>query len=201
MKIDILSETTLKLTLTAEDMNRHQLRYEAFSEEGSGCRKTLGKLLKGYEAPESAAMAQQLLSDERRLFIEAFKRMDGGCMLYVSSLDRSRRRKCANTAKRLLEDNASPLIFETASGENLGALCRCLVWEQRHGAKFKSKLFTDNCCYRLAITPLNICTGHIMRLFCEFGKATDSELDAAFTNEHFKVLTEENAVQTAADIF
>lgn len=203
MKIDILSETTLKLTLTADDMNRHQLCYESLSKDGSNfkeCRETLSRILKADSTPESEAMATQLMENGRRLFIEAFKRMDGGCMLYVSALDRSRK-----SSRRQLLDKAepsSPIIFETDSGEALGALCRCLVLEQLSGsAEFKSKLFADGQCYRLALTPLNTCASHIMRLMNEYGTADRNELSAAFTEEHFRIVADEDGVGIGSRIF
>ena len=203
MKIDILSETTLKLTLTADDMSRHQLCYESLSKDSGNfkeCRETLTRILKTDPTPESEAMAAQLLGNGRRLFIEAFKRMDGGCMLYVSAIDRRRR----NGKEQLLDktEPSSPIIFETNSEENLGALCRCLVLEQLSGSsEFKSKLFTDGQCYRLALTPLNTCCAHILRLMNEYGTADMSELSAAFTEEYFKPVTEEDGVGIGSKIF
>ena len=203
MKIDILSETTLKLTLTADDMNRHQLCYESLSKDGSNfkeCRETLTRILKADPTPESKVMATQLMENGKRLFIEAFKRMDGGCMLYVSALERSRK----GSRRQLLDkaEPSSPIIFETDSGEALGALCRCLVLEQLSGsAEFKSKLFADGQCYRLALTPLNTCASHIMRLMNEYGTADRSELSAAFTEEYFRIVADEDGVGIGSRIF
>lgn len=203
MRIDILSETTLKLTLTADDMNRHQLRYESLSKDGGDfkeCRETLTRILKTDSAPESKAMAAQLSENGRRLFVEAFKRMDGGCMLYVSALDRRRR----GSRRQLLDkaETSSPIIFETDSGEDLGALCRCLVLERLSGgSEFKSKLFTDGKCFRLALTPLNTCAAHIMRLMKEYGSADPSELSAAFTEEYFRLVADEDGVGIGSRIF
>lgn len=203
MKIDILSETTLKLTLTADDMNKHQLCYESLSKDGGNfkeCRETLTRILKTDSTPESEAMAAQLLENGRRLFIEAFKRMDGGCMLYVSALDRRRKSSRGQLLDKV--EPSSPIIFETDSGEALGALCRCLVLEQLSGsAKFKSKLFTDGRSYRLALTPLNTCAAHIMRLMNEYGTADLSELSAAFTEEYFRTVADEDGVGIGSRIF
>lgn len=203
MKIDILSETTLKLTLTADDMDRHQIKYESLSQNGGNfkeCRETLGRILKTDSTPESEAMAAQLLENGRRLFIEAFKRMDGGCMLYVSALDR--RRKSGRGQLLDKAEASSPIIFETDSEEALGALCRCLVLEQLSGgAEFKSKLFTDGHCYRLAVTPLNICSAHIMRLMNEYGTADRSELSAAYTEEYFRPVADGDGAEIGSRIF
>lgn len=199
MKVDILSETTLKLTLTADDMDRNRLRYESLSKEGGECREALGRLLKSDSSPESEAIAARLLQGGKRLFIEAFKRMDGGCMLYVSDLDRRRKIR-----KGQLLDNgeaSSPIIFESDSEENLGALCRCLILEQLSGAEFKSNLFTDGKSYRLAITPKNICSARILRVMKEYGSVEQSELTAAFTEEHFKSIGGDDGVGIGSRIF
>lgn len=195
MKIDILSKTTLKLTLTAADMDDYDLCYESLSERGSDCRKTLGKLLSSAEE-EGAAMAARLLEGERRLFVEAFRRMDGGCMLYVSALSGSRRRK-----DRREEPEVAPILFEAASPNDLGKLCRCLLLERKRGAKFSSALYTDGEIYRLMLTPGNTCRSRVIRLFGEFGIAVCDELTAAYTAEHFRVVVSEGAAEVGAKIF
>lgn len=195
MKIDILSKTTLKLTLTAEDMNKNSLCYEALSGEGSSCRRAIGRLLKSDSKPESAAMAARLLNGQPRLFVEAFKRMDGGCMLYVSALDRK-------NGSGVLDSDISPLIFETESGEDLGLVCRCLVSEKNNGAKFRSALFYGSGNrYRLALTPLNTCKNRIMRILREYGRVCTEEIAAACTEEYFKRLIGENGAEYGARLF
>lgn len=196
MRIDILSKTTLKLTLTADDMSNYDLCYEALSEQGSDCRKTLGRLIKQAEEADGAAMAARLLTEERRLLVEAFRRMDGGCMLYVSALSGSKRRK---SAEEYVE--VAPILFEAASQRDLGRLCRCLLAEREMGARFSSALFTDGNRYRLRLLPQNTCRSRVIRLFGEFGAAIRDELTAAYTEEHFRVVAAEDAVEIGARIF
>ena len=196
MRIDILSKTTLKLTLTADDMNNYDLCYEALSERGSDCRKTLGRLLKGAEEAEAAAMAARLLSEERRLFVEAFRRMDGGCMLYVSALTGHKRKKLPEEAQ-----DAAPILFEAANQRDLGRVCRCLLAQREKGARFSSRLFTDGVCYRLELTPRNTCRSRVIRLFGEFGGAICDELTAAYTAEHYQLIISKDAADIGARIF
>lgn len=184
-------------------MNRHQLCYEALSKDGGNfkeCREALGRILKNGSTPESEAMAAQLLEDGKRLFVEAFKRMDGGCMLYVSALDRRRKIRKGQLLDKA--EASSPIIFEAASEEDLGALCRCLVLEQLSGgAEFKSRLFSDGRVYRLAVTPLNTCTSRILRLMNEYGSAASDELYAAFTEEYFELVADEDGAAIGSSIF
>ena len=199
MRIDILSKTTLKLTLTADDMSNYDLCYEAFSARGSDCRKALGRLISAAE-DDGAAMAARLLSEERRLFVEAFRRMDGGCMLYVSALNNN---GSSHKHKKLLgeKQQVSPIIFEATSHRDMGKVCRCLLLERKMGARFTSRLFTDGNRYRLAVTPRNTCRSRVIRLFNEFGGAVCDELTAAYTEEHFRVVVEKSAADIGAKIF
>lgn len=195
MKIDILSKTTLKLTLTPEDMSENRICYESFAEQGSRCRQTLGKLLKSSDKPEGAAMAARLLNSERRLFVEAFKRMDGGCMLYVSALERQ--------GKKLLDSSCtvSPIIFMPYSEKDLGFACRRLKEAEKQGAGFHSRLFSNGTDYRLALIPTNVCMSKLNRLLKEYGQVCRDELTAAFTEEHYRVLAEEKGAEKGARIF
>lgn len=196
MRIDILSKTTLKLTLTADDMSNYDLCYEAFSQRGSECRKTLGRLLGDAEEAEVAEAAARLLGEERRLFVEAFRRMDGGCMLYVSALTGHKRSKV-----REEYPDAAPILFEAASQRDLGSLCRCLLLERGRGAEFTSCLYTDGNIFRLEVIPQNTCRSRLIRLFNEFGSSLCDELLAAYTAEHFKVVVRENAADIGARFF
>lgn len=209
MRIDILSETTLKLTLTEADMEDSRLCYETLSKQDGDCRKALEKLIESSGSPKSAAFAAELLEEENKLLVEAFPSAEGGCFVYLSSLNRSRSkrktlksRQSSNTSRLLDKDvEASPIIFETASGELLGKLCRCLSSEKEKGACFESKLFSDNAFYRLALTPLNTCSQRLTRILGEFGEAYCSELTAAYTQEYFCLLVNNRAVEICGEIF
>lgn len=222
MKIDILSETTLKLTLTEADMKESRICYEALSKQNSDCRRVLERLIEKGASPETAAMAAELLEEESRLLVEAFPSANGGCMVYLSALDPNRtKRKGSGESSRsskpsadeknsskypqLLDrqTQASPIIFETDSGEILGKLCRRLEAERtgRFGIKFGSKLFSNSRCYRLALIPLNTCTGRLTRILEEYGAVTSSELAAAYTQEHFGELIGENASEICRKFF
>ena len=196
MRIDILSKTTLKLTLTADDMSNYDLCYEAFSGRGSECRKTLGRLLGEAEEAEVAEAAARLLGEERRLCVEAFRRMDGGCMLYVSALTGHKRSKA-----REEYPDVAPILFEAAKQRDLGDLCRCLLLERERGAEFSSCLYTDGRSFRLEVIPQNTCRSRLIRLFNEFGAAICDELTAAYTAEHFRAVITEDAADIGAGIF
>ncbi|MDE7281930.1 MAG: adaptor protein MecA, partial [Ruminiclostridium sp.] len=110
---------------------------------------------------------------------------------------------CPHKNPQLLDRKlrASPIIFETDSGEALGSLCRRLETERRSGMRFSSKLFSDHHCYRLAFIPQNTCAGRLTRILGEYGDVTGSELIAAYTQEHFRELIGENAAELCQRFF
>ncbi|MCM1333708.1 MAG: adaptor protein MecA [Bacteroides sp.] len=78
MQYDSLSRHTVKITLSEEELREYSLCAETLSSRTVETKRNLARLLKrmklfsGYKA--------------ERLFLEAFPRADGGCILYVSSL-------------------------------------------------------------------------------------------------------------------
>ncbi len=78
MKYDSLSRNTVKITLSEEDMREYSLCAESIALRTAQTKRSLARLLEemnlfaGYK-PE-------------RLFLEAFPKREGGCVLYVSSL-------------------------------------------------------------------------------------------------------------------
>lgn len=78
MRYDSLSRNTVKITLSEEELREYSLCAETLCARTAETKRGLARLLKrmklfsGYKA--------------ERLFLEAFPRADGGCILYVSSL-------------------------------------------------------------------------------------------------------------------
>lgn len=88
MEIDVLSGNTLKLTLDKHDMTDMGLCYETL-----GAAEQTGWLLRQVltDVQQSAARLNhedKLNFMQSRLFVEAFPRADGGCMMYISGLDK-----------------------------------------------------------------------------------------------------------------
>ncbi|MCL2087375.1 MAG: adaptor protein MecA [Oscillospiraceae bacterium] len=83
MQIDVLSQNTLKLTLTRLDMFDLDIKYESLSGKNPETKRLLSHVLKSIQLDKKVGFD---FSGER-LFVEAFPRPDGGCMLYISSLE------------------------------------------------------------------------------------------------------------------
>jgi negative regulator of genetic competence, sporulation and motility len=83
MQIDVLSSNTLKLTLSKFDMNDLDIKYESLSPKNPETKRLLAHVLNSIQRESKTGFT---FSGER-LFVEAFPRADGGCMLYISCLE------------------------------------------------------------------------------------------------------------------
>ncbi|MCL2036111.1 MAG: adaptor protein MecA [Oscillospiraceae bacterium] len=89
MQIDVLSQNTLKLTLSRLDMFDLDIKYESLSGKNPDTKRLLSQVLRTVKLDKSSGVD---FSGER-LFVEAFPRPDGGCMLYISSLTEDSKNK------------------------------------------------------------------------------------------------------------
>lgn len=191
MKIDYLSKTTLKLTLTAEDMNDYELDYAELSTRSLKSKRCLCRLLKELCDEGTLCNSDELFLDDKRFFVEVFPRIDGGCLLYVSTLpDRDGRQSDFVSELK----SACAFICELEDSELLRRLCVELESErERNRVDFSSVLYSDGRRWRIALTPRNACVRQLEAALSRFGRLIKGELNAAFTAEHFKTVISENA--------
>jgi negative regulator of genetic competence, sporulation and motility len=95
MQIDVLSSNTLKLTLSKCDMSDLDIKYESLSPKNPETKRLLAHVLNSIQRESKTGFT---FSGER-LFVEAFPRADGGCMLYISCLEEETAPKPARSLK------------------------------------------------------------------------------------------------------
>jgi len=194
MQIDVLSQNTLKLTLSRLDMFDLDIRYESLSGKNPDTKRLLSHVLKTVKLDKNSGVD----FTGERLFVEAFPRPDGGCMLYISCLLES-----GNTgiqplptaqANRVKAKKTNPtFLYQFASISDLEGACRALSWQRSRGTiNFTSSLFFGNGHYRLLINTAN--KKLITATVGEYGRAIDVK-EAAVTKEHYKLLASDNAAE------
>ncbi len=207
MQIDVLSQNTLKLTLSKLDMFDLDIKYESLSGKNPETKRLLAHVLKSIGKDEKISFD---FSGER-LFIEAFPRPDGGCMLYISctqdegGFKKNKKAhssdfylKGVSTERREQKESSAvngTLICEVSDLKTLGALCRNLIWhqEQQH-IEFKSSLYSNGELFRLAVSSNN--SPLVTRIIKEFGSLLGNNEQSAETFEYFKCLAKDNAAET-----
>jgi negative regulator of genetic competence, sporulation and motility len=208
MQIDVLSQNTLKLTLSRLDMFDMDIKYESLSGKNPDTKRLLSHVLRTVKLDKSAGVD---FSGER-LFVEAFPRPDGGCMLYISCLSEERERVHSFVPDRKTvrltaksppakqrpagadKSAAYKLLCRFDSIKDLDGVCKNLFWHQNRGKiNFTSTLYSNSNEYRLLICGNN--KKLISAIVSEYGELLTPEHELSFTCEHYNLLVPENAVE------
>lgn len=177
MKVDVLSASTLKITLSLEDMVNYDLKYDKLCRPEDN-RRAVSQLFSLLRRQSPEAFRGSSFASEKRLLVEAFPRCDGGCMLYVSAL---------HDCRRSCETEAASLVCRLKGLDELEGLCRLLeVQRTQTGMEFSARIYQGEGEYRLLITPKNVCHQLIRRFCAEYGTVLEGEAAAAATMEYCK---------------
>ncbi|MCL1831914.1 MAG: adaptor protein MecA [Oscillospiraceae bacterium] len=205
MQIDVLSQNTLKLTLSRLDMFDMDIRYESLSGKNPDTKRLLSHVLRTVKLDKNAGVD---FSGER-LFVEAFPRPDGGCMLYISGLNDEEKLEKADKPVRLttvprVKPSVKPvssvqppqpqLLCHLGNVSELEGLCKSLSWQRAQGrAEFTGTLYGAGGVYRLLISADN--HKPLKAIAVEYGTLLDAERELAYTAEHFTLLAQDNAIE------
>ncbi|MDR2531324.1 MAG: adaptor protein MecA [Oscillospiraceae bacterium] len=121
MQIDILSSNTLKLTLSRLDMFDLDIKYESLSGKNPETKRLLAHVLKSIRLDQKVGFDFSC----ERIFVEAFPRPDGGCMLYVSSLESDsgkKKRTHPKPRETIYNLDESPITTLTGAASKAGAV-------------------------------------------------------------------------------
>jgi len=206
MQIDVLSQNTLKLTLSRLDMFDLDLNYESLSGKNPDTKRLLSNVLSTVKLDKSAGVD---FSGER-LFVEAFPRPDGGCMLYISCLTEEnapRKPEKVQTAVKshriqpgTIKNVGQPrrkktLLCKFSSINELRGACAALHSQIESGRMNpESTLYADGSEYRLFVKAED--SALVSMLLREYGELISDDYETAVTAEHYKLIVSENAVQT-----
>jgi hypothetical protein len=185
------------------------IKYESLSSKNPDTKRLLSHVLRTVKLDKSAGVD---FSGER-LFVEAFPRPDGGCMLYISCLleDRERAHSFAGEKRtvRLTARNAKfpaikctqseKLLCRFDSIKELDGVCKSLSWQKSHQKiDFISTLYSNGEEYRLFISSDNrkLTTAIVL----EYGELLVGDNDLSFTCEHYNLIADENAVEKMTSV-
>jgi len=216
MQIDVLSQNTLKLTLSRHDMFDLDINYESLSGKNPDTKRLLSNVLSSVKLDKNSGVD---FSGER-LFVEAFPRPDGGCMLYISCLAEENRkperqertvnsysgssgtghsggkihRFHSSVAVKTAVRRKKPLLCRFGGVNELGGACAALARMTQSGRlKADSSLYGNGSEYRLFVSGEDReLTALLLR---EYGELIGDEYETAVTAEHFNLIIGENAAE------
>jgi len=224
MQIDVLSQNTLKLTLSRLDMFDLDIKYESLSGKNPDTKRLLSHVLRTVRLDKSAGVD---FSGER-LFVEAFPRPDGGCMLYISCLEEAshssanssshtssqatERKAVRLAAKAVPASSAVPkvpagyvksvkgdskrekLLCRFDSVKELEGACKSLSWQLAQERISSASSLYSNG----AEYRMLFCSANkklISAIVSEYGEILSGEYEFSFTHEHYNLIAAENAVE------
>ncbi|MBR5314518.1 MAG: adaptor protein MecA [Clostridia bacterium] len=199
MELILISESKLKIMLTADDMADYSITNECMSYENNDTRRMFGKILE--KAKEKTGFDSSL----GKLFIQVYPAGNGGCEVYVTtenveSCRGKKQDKSQNTPKKKKEYCVYMFNNLTDAVEACKTLKKCryenesvFFAEEQSGVKKYYLVLQEE-------MPINIQPSR-RRGLCksdlaeEFGKRVDCKNALMYINEHAKKLVENNAVE------
>ena len=186
MVIRQISKSTVKISLTAGDLRAYQV---TFAELQQKTNRTL-RLLS--DAAVRAQTKTGLPFSTARLFVEAFSRSDGGCLLYLSVISGTENQTEQKSPVRPI------VIYEFSSPRTL---CQCCARLMHSGLiPIRSALYVRrHAPLRLVAELPSGSRADADSILSEFGIALEAErLVLAHTAEHYSCLSRQDAVSEIA---
>ncbi|MCL2857800.1 MAG: adaptor protein MecA [Oscillospiraceae bacterium] len=189
MDFTLIGPDKLKVDLTANDLAGLALEYKDLDHKDERTRQVLIDLIaRGREAagfsPRSA-----------KLYIEIYPREEGGCVIYYTKLTTGQ----LDSGGSFLP-GPTPVVFAFEDIETLLAAGRRAYALFRHRI-LKSCLYTRGRSYRLIIYPLDFGEGPSVSFLREYARLVgEGSVLTAHIEEHWQLLTADNALETLANI-
>ncbi len=182
MKFEALTDETIIVELTDDDMKNLNITYEEMDYSKVETKRVIWTIL----ARAGRSLGKEL-NTHGRLLVEAMRRDCGGCVLFFS-VEREQRQK----PKKYLVKKRE---YITCGLKTADALLACAQRLCMAGYRPESKLYADNGSYRLLVRP-GWRDGGIKACLREFGEIIgESAVLTELTDEHWHCLADKNAVE------
>lgn len=183
MVIEVISSNTIKVILSQDDMSAYDVSFEKLDRSNPETKRLLLDLI------ESIKQEKDIDLSSERLFVEAFPKDDGGCLLYLSML---------NSSVKITSDRPTvynTLICAISSPQSLMKICSRICEHFNH-IVHNSELYYENGTYQLILliyrkTDRKLRT--MLNEFCEISGST--ELEASVIREHYSCIFPVDAIE------
>lgn len=201
MKIEKISDSAVKITLTSQDMSQLNIRFHNFSPEDPKANETFWQLIK------IASKETGITFENCRLTVEVMQKDTASTVVYITKKERQSFEKMPSSSIRRFkykkpydetDENKSTIIF---AFENFDDVCRfaknnlyfCLLFD---GNNSLYKIGGD---YKLIVNIPASLRGYSKRFIasiCEYGKKVrNAEIYVSYLAEHEKPLIMSNALK------
>ncbi len=188
MHIEMLDDLTVKILLSAEDMDHFSITYDQMDYNDRNTRQAILNIM------QQVQEVTTLPIDQHKLFIEAFPDDLGGCILYVNLMTDKQSGKAFQKERAGFD---TPLIFKLQTLDILTACCKRLFYDYAH-LIVKSSVYSDERGgYILLLYTYCRSNQRIINIMTEYASYDGKgAVRAAHYKEHSKPVLQDHAIET-----
>lgn len=183
MVIQIISSNTIKITLDEYDMSTYDISFEKLDRSSPETKRLLIDLIQNIHEEKSIDLSSE------RLFVEAFPKDDGGCLLYLSILN--------NNIKATPEKNSlyNSIICKIQSPDDLIIISNQLYNLFNH-ILHNSELYYMNSTYIIILHTFKKADKNLkvfLNEYCEI--IGNGDIDSSSIREYYNCIFPINAIE------
>ena len=183
MVIEIISSNTIKIILNENDMSLYDISFDKLDRSNPETKRLLIDLIDNIKDEKNIDLSSE------RLFVEAFPKDDGGCLLYLSIL---------NSNVKVTPEKSSlynTLICKIDSPEVLLSVTS-KIYEMFNHILHNSELYYSDGTYQLILQIFKKADKKLKTILSEFCQISgNGEIEASAIREHYTCIFPINAIE------
>lgn len=183
MVIEIISSNTIKIILNENDMSLYDISFDKLDRSNPETKRLLIDLIDNIKDEKNIDLSSE------RLFVEAFPKDDGGCLLYLSIL---------NSNVKVTPEKSSlynTLICKIDSPEVLLSVTS-KIYEMFNHILHNSELYYSDGTYQLILQIFKKADKKLKTILGEFCQISgNGEIEASAIREHYTCIFPINAIE------
>ena len=188
MQIDVIGANTVKITLNKADMLCYDFRFDRVDCNSPEMKEFIIDMI------DTVKDKKNIRLDSKQLYIEAFPKKDGGCLIYLSPIEEKPQLMSGNNG------SFSEVITDFYDIESLINISKILTNKYSCFIN-KSSLYKSANKYRFITTVYTKAENKIIKILREYGNVFEfSPLEYATTCEHYERILSENAVKILSSL-
>ena len=183
MTIEIISANTIKIVLNEFDMSAYEVSFDKLDRSSPETKKLLIDLIRNIQEEKNIDLSSE------RLFVEAFPKDDGGCLLYLSMLN--------NNMKVLQEKNSlyNSMVCKIKSPKDLIEISNQLFNLYNH-ILHNSELYYLDGEYQLILHTFKKADKKLKTFLSEYCEIVgNGEIDSSSIREYYSCIFPINAIE------
>lgn len=176
----LISNSTIKIFLSNEEMVRYNIKFDDLNKEKYETKIFILNLINEIKKINNIDLSNE------KLYIEAFEQSNGSCLIYISIKGDKFKRK---------DKISTEIVYEFKNLSDVTNASK-ILWKHQNHLFRESDFLCSNESYRLIIKAYSRAEKRICNCLCEYGQEIGSdEITASVTREHYTMMIEKNAIE------